>query len=643
VARLKDGTTNFDDLLISDEHLAPLTFDIESVRITNSSINWQDELESQRVSLQDLQLETGRLADKAPSNLTANFRLDTERAQISSSVNLKSRLFFDRKAGRYEFADLEGKLEGKTGRVNDLVLYFKGSLDSHPAQGSLAAEDLVVSATGVYGQRGLEARLGIPKLQVNNLGFSGTQLAFEASLSQPNEISAVTLQMPVFEAANKIFSTAELNAEFDFKRDGNSLHGKLASPVSFNFESAPRLQMDAITLNLAASHTALAGEVTATATGNMQVDYAAQNAKLGFVAKLDDSKITGTVALQDFKRPAYTVDIGINHLDLDRYLASGWMRRFQDDVTPFNTAGLRDTMLQGSLRAGEIRMDKFKVSRLAADIRIDKSVLAISPLTARLYGGTLAGSIRVTAHETPTLSVKQSLRNLQTGALLADATGAEKLAGKGSIDLDISSQGNTVGALRKALSGSASLALAHGSLAGINLRTALIEGRSELGTRSAARIHPAKFTANTPFSELRATFNFKGGKVEGTGFEMKSPSIRAAGGGEFDLDSGKMDYRFSATVSSAINRRTGGELFELKGITIPVRVSGAYATPDISLDFAAASGGNVARLVAAHAAMAEAEAAATAAATVPAPKASARLSAPAKSRTPAKPVRKPQP
>ena len=62
IARFKDGTTNYDDLLVRDETLSPVTFDIDGVRITNSAINWQDEIKWKRISLQDLHIETGRLA-----------------------------------------------------------------------------------------------------------------------------------------------------------------------------------------------------------------------------------------------------------------------------------------------------------------------------------------------------------------------------------------------------------------------------------------------------------------------------------------------------------------------------------------------------------------------------------------------------
>ncbi|MGC2048542.1 MAG: hypothetical protein WA635_08020, partial [Gallionella sp.] len=91
-----------------------------------------------------------------------------------------------------------------------------------------------------------------------------------------------------------------------------------------------------------------------------------------------------------------------------------------------------------------------------------------------------------------------------------------------------------------------------------------------------------------------------------------------------------------------------GDLLELKGVTVPIRVSGPYATPNIAFDFAAASGGSVAKLVAANAAKAAAARtaaeAATALGTVQQQKKNSSVSAPSKSRKPAgKPVMKSQP
>jgi len=175
----------------------------------------------------------------------------------------------------------------------------------------------------------------------------------------------------------------------------------------------------------------------------------------------------------------------------------------------------------------------------------------------------------------------------------------------------------------------------------------LIEGKSDLGTKNTERVHPANFAEKTQFYELKANFNFKDGKVGGTGFEMKSPLIRTVGDGEVDLDSGSLSYRLNATVSNAINRRTAGELIDYKGVTVPIRVSGPYVSPSIVIDFAAASGGNVATLVAASAAKTAAVAgdeSAAPAATVQRKKKNSNLPVTSKSKIPAsKPVRKSQP
>lgn len=608
VVRLRDGTTNFDDLLISDEHLSPLTFDIDGVRITGSSINWQDELESQRLSLHDLQLETGRLANAAPSNLTASFRLDSERARLSARVQLKSRLFFDRKAGRYEFANIEGKLEGGAGPVSNLALDFKSSLDTYPAQGSLTAEEILVSGTGKLGQRDLAVKLALPSLKINNNTYSGEQLELDASLSQPNEISSLTLQLPAFEAANRIFSAAKLSADFDFKGDARMLHARLTSPLSINFETAPKFQLGGYALALTGKHPVLSGEVSANVTGNMNVDYAAQNAKLDLVALMDDNKITGAVSLKDFDHPAYTFEISASQLDMDRYIAADWIRRFRDDATPFAPTGLKDVTLHGNLRAGEINMAKIKASKLTAGIKVEQSTLTIAPLAAKLYGGALSGSISVAMQGTPQITVKQDLKGFQISSLLADTASVDRLAGKGDFALDISATGDSVGALRKSLTGRASLVLSRGSLTGIDLRAAMLEGKSDLGTTNTARIRETKFIEKTGFSVLHATFNFKDGSAIGNSFEMKSPLFQTTGEGDIAFDSGDISYRLDTTVSSTINRRTAGELAEFKGITVPIRVSGPYATPSIALDFGSASGGNVALLRAAIAAKAAATA-----------------------------------
>lgn len=608
LTRFKDGTTNFDDLLIRNEALSPATLNIDGVRITNSAINWQDEMKWKRVALQDVQLETGRLADSVPSQMTASFHLNSEKLHSDSSIKLKSRLFYDIKAGRYEFADIDGKLEGTAAGFSNLDLNFKGSLDSYPAQGSLLAENLAVSATGNYGQRSIDARLGVPKLQFAKGAWNGSQLALDATLSQFDEKWTTAVQIPAFEFANNTFNAAELGADFDFTGDGRTLQGKLYSPISVDFDATHKLLLRTISMDISAKHPMLTGELSAKVSGSMKADYSEQNANLDFNAKIDDSKIAGTIALKDFSHPAYALVLNINRLPLDRYISAEWIKRYQDNATRIDLSGIKDMNLRATLHAGEFKVGKLEAGKLLAEINIEQSSLTIEPLAARLYGGTLAGSISVAAQKTPQITVKQSLRGFQASALLAGTAGAGRLTGKGDLAIDISAEGSSIGALRKSLNGSAVLALGHGSLAGINLRTALIEGKDILGTKSEVHVHENKLSERTDFSELKAAFSIKDGNSRGNSFDMRSPQFRVEGEGDVTLDSGIIDYQLAATVASALKRRSAGDLAELTGVTVPVRASGPYTAPSIALDFASASGDVVTKRIAAKAAAEEAAA-----------------------------------
>ncbi|MGB9093751.1 MAG: AsmA family protein, partial [Gallionella sp.] len=420
---------------------------------------------------------------------------------------------------------------------------------------------------------------------------------------------------PAFASASGVLSTAQVRADVAFKGDGRTLQGKLTSPASLDYKSAPRLQFNPIALNLSATDPMLSAGLAATATGNLQADLAEGNANLAFNANIDDSTITGKVALQDFKEPAYTFDVAVDRLPLERYVSADWAKRYRNDATPVDLGFIKDTELHGTLHAGEISTAKFRATRVAANIKIEQSALTISPLTARMYDGTLSGSISATALGKPQFALKQNLGGFQMKALLANTANAGKLEGRGNLVMDLSAEGGSIGALRKSLNGTVSLALSHGSMEGIDLRSALISGSDDLGTTNPLRVHETRLSESTDFTNLDAVFNIADGSARGNSFDLRSPLFRLAGDGDYAPDTGRIDYRLAATVSSKLKRSSAGELYGLRGVTVPVRVSGPWAAPGIALNFAAASGEIVtkkieARIAAEQAAKAEAELAA---------------------------------
>lgn len=600
VIRYKNGSTDLDDLWKTEGNLGDITFEVDSIKVNNSSANLQDETAGILVSLHDVNIESGKLTDSTPGKVSASFRLESLKPHIDTKVKLSSHVFFELKTDHYEFANFEAEMEGEIGTLNNLALNFQGTINSYPALERLVVDKFSASAKGKLENRRLDAKLDIPKLQLEKNKLTGNSLAFNASLMQDEENLTATLQLPAFEMTDKKLQSETLAATVDLFMAGRSLQGKFNSPLSIDFETQ-QIQLPALVSNISGSHPALSGKLTANITGNMQANLSAQNVKLELQTKIDDSNIAGSLGMQDFSSPVYTFDIGANTLDLDRYLATDWARRLQDDALPFDFSALKALNLRGKLRSNEFKFAKLKTSNLFAEIKADQSTLLIEPLNARLYSGAISGSVSISANETPKITLKQKLTGIQLNDLLADIIpGEAKLAGKGNLTLDLNATGTNMGELRKTLGGNISLALTRGSLAGINLSEALVAGKSQLGIAGSERSESAKFTEVTPFSELKATFDIAEGNARNSDFLLKSARFSSRGEGEIALQSGLLNYRLNTTVAPALKRASSGELAELRGISIPMRISGPPATASIAFDFGAASGGNLAKLLKAN-------------------------------------------
>lgn len=603
VIRYKDGTVNLDDLLIHDGSLDATKFDIDGVSVTNSSISFQDEAEGIHFSLHDVHLDTGRLTDAIPSNLTANFRVEADKPHINAKAKLNSHLFFERKTGHYEFSNFEGEMEGEAADLNNMVLNFEGTLNGFPSTGLLTLDKLVIAAKGKLNTHTLEAKLDLPRLQLNKSAINGSKLSFTSALVQADESLGITVQMPSFELNNKILQSAEISADFDLKQSDRALQAKFGTALNLNIETQ-QLQLSDITAKLTLAHPKLSAPLAAKLAGSLTSDFTEQDVKTSFTAKIDDSEITGNLGVKNFSHPSYTFDISANSLDLDKYLHADWSKQLHDDATAFDFSSLKELKLRGTLRAGELKFAKLKTSKLVAEIVADQSTFSIDPVNANLYGGSLGGSFRISAQESAKFTLRQKLSAIQINPLLHDINGENKFHGKGNIALDLSAEGNSIGAMRKALGGTITILLSRGSIGGINLAAALADGKNQLGMQNGERSHSAKFNEQTDFSEFKINFDIANGLAHSNEVILKSPLFTCKGDGELNLDSGNLEYRLDTSIAPALKRQVHGELADMKGIGVPGKVNGHYAAPTFVFNFGTASGGNSAKLIKANMALA---------------------------------------
>jgi AsmA protein len=70
---------------------------------------------------------------------------------------------------------------------------------------------------------------------------------------------------------------------------------------------------------------------------------------------------------------------------------------------------------------------------------------------------------------------------------MKDLADKDLLEGRGNVALDVSSRGDSVAAMKKALGGTASLSLKDGAIKGINLAQSLRDIKGKLGRQSRMR------------------------------------------------------------------------------------------------------------------------------------------------------------
>jgi AsmA protein len=245
---------------------------------------------------------------------------------------------------------------------------------------------------------------------------------------------------------------------------------------------------------------------------------------------------------------------------------------------PVDLSGLHAINAKVNLEAGLLKYQPFVIHDLVASATLENGALKIAPLRLKTWDGTLDALLQADAGNSPAqqrLGLQATAQNIQIQALLKDVAKTDLLDGRGRVTLDVHTGGASVNAFKAALNGSAALQLRDGAIKGINLAQKLREFKATLSLQSDA-VQQARQTEKTDFSELSASFQIKDGVASNHDLDMKSPFLRLGGEGQVNLPKGNLDYTARATVAATATGQGGADLSALKGLTVPVHLSGPF-------------------------------------------------------------------
>jgi AsmA protein len=451
-----------------------------------------------------------------------------------------------------------------------------GRIRADGAQRRLDIDALAISATGKTGADNFELKLEAPRLQLSPEKSGGETLSLSAQLAGSGRNLAAKLVLSGVEGGTQAVKIGKLALELDAKAGEASVKGRLESPVAANL-AAQTLALENLAgkIDIASPQMPMK-QLTLPISGKLRSDLARQSAALELGTRFDDSKIALKLNVAKFAPLALGFELDIDQLNVDKYLPPAANKPAQksaaDDKLDFSA--LKGHDVHGSIRIGALQASKLKFNKLNATLKLAGGRLDVAPISLNLYEGSATGNLMLNANGNQ-LALKQALSGISISPLLKDLADKDMLEGRGNLALDVASRGESVAAMKKALAGTASLSLKDGAIKGINLAQALRDIKGKLGSKQDST-QQAKAGDKTDFSELSASLKIANGVAHNEDLAMKSPFLRLSGAGDIDIGGGQMNYLAKASVVANSAGQGGQGLEHLKGLTVPVRVSGPF-------------------------------------------------------------------
>ena len=481
---------------------------------------------------------------------------------------------------------------GTTTVVSNIGLR-SGRVQADTAQKTATVEGLAVSAQGKRGGDAFELKLDAPRLYLAPEKSGGDTVRLEATLSGGERQVQAHLTLNGVEGNAQALKIGSLVLKLDAKSGDTSVQGQLSSPVAVDV-AAQTLALNPLAGSFeVASPKMPMKRLTLPVSGRLQVNAAQQSAALNLATQLDESKIAAKLTVSKFAPLALAFDLDVDRLNVDKYLPpkTGETTAKTDKgakEAALDFSALEGPNVRGAVRIGALQVAGIQLDKLHAAVRLAGGQLDIAPLSMNLYQGTAVGQLAVNAVGN-TVVVQQTLTGVQINPLMKDVANKDLLEGRGNVALNLRSHGATVSAMKKALSGTAALSLKDGAVKGINLAQSLRDVQSKLGGKSDTT-QQAKAGEKTDFSELSASFKVANGVAHNEDLAMKSPFLRLAGAGDIDVGAGQMNYLAKASVVGSSEGQGGKGVDQLKGLTVPVRLSGPFDSLSYKIEFSSMVG-----------------------------------------------------
>ncbi len=432
-------------------------------------------------------------------------------------------------------------------------------------------------------------------LAVGGLDIKDANLSWDdASRGQRFEINNLSIQTGAIRAGEPV----DLKLALDLQVGEPAISGRIAAEGTLGYDQAGRIVRvkDFVVESEFAGEQLPGGRTRIALAADLQADIGGKPNQLTvkpLTIRLDDSTLTGELAVLDIESQALRFELALDAIDVDRYLLPEKKpaNAAPAVATPGTAAAgasevpneaLRRLDVTGRMKIGKLKVANLNLTDVELSVKAKDGLIKLNPIAASLYNGTYRGDIRVDARgRSPRITVDENLIGVLVGPLLKDLRGRERITGVANVNVAMRTIGATAEEVKKSLNGTARFAFTDGAINGVNVARMIREAYAGI---KGTQLPPEDVEQKTDFSELRGSMRIKNGIATNNDFTAMTPLLRIDGRGTANLPAETVDYRVKATLVKTLEGQGGAELKDLVGIPIPIRVTGSFAEPQYALD-----------------------------------------------------------
>lgn len=626
LGRRADGSTNWDDLVgaaapaVPAEQKAPAdaapadpaaalgAIALGGLELRDAKVVWDDAQAGARYAIEHFNLEISAIRLNEPFDITLEFDVDSNQPQLRGHLRFASRVTLDLQGQKYRLdattlaadvqsalipggkasarlqADVQADLKAQTASIAGLKLEAQGVTVQGKVDASsiLAQPDAVGSVQIIVSDAAkllapFQAQLP-PGMKAAAVQGSRVDTAFDLSLGRQTvkvsvlNIQALGLAINGQVNGHKIVDAPQFSGRIEL---GEFVPRDLLATLGVTLPE----MADPSTLTKAALSFEFSAGLEQAALNKLQVRF-------------DDSTLTGAASVRNFQQPALRYDLTLDAVDADRYLpppkekpvpatpataaAAGVV-----ELPPETVAQLRALDVEGTARIGKLKVMNLRSSDIHATVKASGGLLRVHPVGAKLYGGGYDGNLSFDVRgATPLIGMDEKLAGVQAGPLLKDFMGKDYVTGTANVSAKLTARGIDPMDVRKSLNGNAAFSFTDGAVNGINIAQLIRNAYASYQKQPA----PPDEVRSTDFAAISGTATLKDGLVTNTDLKANSPLFRVEGRGTAHLATEALDYLVRAAIVGTLEGQGGKALDDLKGLTIPLRITGSFAEPKFNVE-----------------------------------------------------------